>query len=105
MKVSRQGLNSYTGTTDAWLWSGGTPRGTEQGFDIRSESDDSAVIRFAIFASEGGPVPNTATITSATLSVYKWGGPDAVFKASRLLKSFNESQVSWSVAQWRLWMA
>jgi hypothetical protein len=52
-------------------------------------------LRFAIFQSEGGPVPNGATIISATLSLYKWNGPDMVVKASRLLKSWNESQVTW----------
>jgi hypothetical protein len=43
-------------------------------------------------------VPSGASITSATLSFYKYAGPDGVFKASRLLKSFNEGQVTWNVA-------
>jgi PKD repeat protein len=56
------------------------------------------LIRFAIFQSEGGPVPNGATITSATLSIYTPYGPDVVTKASRLLKSWSEMQVTWNAA-------
>jgi PKD repeat protein len=90
-----QGVNGYAGTTDAWLWGAtDTNRGTDE-LPMRSEDLDSAVLRFSIFQSEGGPVPNGATITSAMLSLYKWNGPDMVVKASRLLKSWNESQVTW----------
>jgi len=66
----QNGLNSYTGTTDDWiLYSSGANlnQGTISDLDIRNTNTDRAVIRFAIFAAEGGPVPNGATITSATL--------------------------------------
>jgi PKD repeat protein len=98
-----QGLNGYTGTTDAHLWGADPNVNRDLVFSIRTEGTsgscsfcDSEVIRFAIFAAEGGPVPNGATITSATLSLYQFGGPPAVIKASRLLKSFNEQQVTWN---------
>jgi hypothetical protein len=94
----QDGLNGYAGTTDAALWGGGPDTNRDTQIMIRGESADSAVIRFAIFAGEGGPVPDNATITSATLSIYKFDGPDAVMKASRLLKSFHETQVTWNVA-------
>jgi hypothetical protein len=72
--------------------------------EIRNETSDAMVLRFAIFQSEGGPVPNGVAITSATLSVYKYAGPDGQFKASRLLKSWNETQVTWnSRAQGAAW--
>ncbi len=95
-----QGLNGYTGSTDSWIR--GTQADTNMNglvaLSFRSESMDAAVIRFAIFQSEGGPVPNAAIINSATLSLYKFQGPDAVVKASRLLKSFDETQVTWNIA-------
>src|SRR4029077_3938287 len=65
---------------------------------LRSETNESMMVRFKIFAAEGGPVPDGATITSATLSFYKFLGPDAVVKASRLLKNWSEAQATWNVA-------
>src|SRR4029453_13288308 len=79
----QQGLNSYSGASDSWiLWSSGanTNKGSAVELDARTETTDSAMARFKIFASEGGPVPDGVTITSATLSLYKFWGPDAVFK-------------------------
>src|SRR5206468_11499019 len=61
----------------------------------------SLLLRFAIFQSEGGPVPDGSTITSATLSLYKTWGPvtgASTFKASRLLKNWNELQATWNQA-------
>ena len=100
----QQGLNSYTGVTDAWLWGGSPDTNRDLGISIRTEGTgacafcDSAVLRFAIFQSEGGPVPDGATITSATLSLYQFAGPAATFKVSRLLKSWHEQQVTYNVA-------
>jgi hypothetical protein len=97
----RQGLNSYTGTTDARLWATNptTNYGTNTNYSVSHEAQNSSVVvRFAIFASEGGPVPNDATITSATLSLFKFAGLEATIKASRLLKNWNEAQATWNVA-------
>jgi PKD repeat protein len=93
-----QDQGGYTGTTDAALREAAPTTNLDTSFQVRGESTDSSVIRFAIFAAEGGPVPNGATITSATLSLYQFGGPPAVLKASRLLKSFHEQQVTWNLA-------
>ena len=95
----QQGLNSYTGTSDAWLWSGDpdTNVGADVTWNIRG-STTAAVLKFAIFAAEGGPVPDNATISSATLSIYKFGTNDGVFNAKRLLRAWNESQVTWNNA-------
>ena len=97
----QQGLNSYAGTTDTRIGNGGTNEGAAVSYALIAETSTSLAIRFAIFQSEGGPVPNGATITSATLSLYKFWGPvtgDSTFKASRFLKSWNEMQATWSVA-------
>jgi PKD repeat protein len=99
-----EGLGGYVGTTDASLRGSDANSNFDTAMQIRSEgsgpcaSCDSGVIRFAIFQSEGGPVPNGATITSATLSLYQFGGPPAVIKASRLLKGFHEQQVTYNSA-------
>src|SRR5919204_2059767 len=95
-----QGQNGYSGTTDAKIACctyADTNYGADTYYALIADTSTSLLIRFAIFQSEGGPVPNGATITSATLSFYKYWGPDAVYKASRLLKSWNESQVTWTI--------
>jgi hypothetical protein len=94
----QDGLNNYAGTADDWIiaFSGADlNQGSSADLDLRANTDN-ALIRFAIFASEGGPVPNNATITSATLSLYKYSGPDAVMQASRVLKSWTELGATWN---------
>lgn len=93
------GANNYTGAIDDWInaFSGADiNRGTNSDLDIRSADTDRALIRFAIFASEGGPVPNGVTITSATLSLYEYHGPDAVIQATRLLRNWTETGATWN---------
>jgi hypothetical protein len=97
--VTLQDGTGYTGTTDAWISccdASNMTFGLNNDMELRGEASDSAVIRFAIFQSEGGVVPAGATINSAVLSLYKYDGPDAVFSASRLLRSWNEAQVTWN---------
>src|SRR4051812_12804953 len=95
----QQGLNSYAGAVDNWIV-GGTAADSNHGagndVEMRATSDY-GLYRFNIFQSEGGPVPTGATITSATFSIYKAFGPDAVFKASRLLKPWTEMGSTWNV--------
>src|SRR5437762_1318452 len=86
--VLQQGLNAYGGSADDWIncCSGADiNRGSQDSVDMRSTSDY-GLYRFAIFQSEGGPVPDGSTITSATLSLYKAFGPAVTYQASRLLK-------------------
>ncbi len=52
------------------------------------------LIRFAVFQSEGGPVPNGATIQSATLQLYKQYYDDTV-RLNALLKPWVENQATW----------
>ena len=92
-----QGLNGYAGTADTRLINSGAQEGSATTYGLINESSTSLAIRFAIFQSEGGPVPNGATITSATLSMYKSSGPASQFKASRLLKNWTEMGATWSV--------
>jgi len=54
------------------------------------------LLRFAIFQSEGGPVPNGARITSAVLSVYKYSSYNVTYNVHRLLKDWSETAATWN---------
>ena len=56
------------------------------------------LVRFAIFQSEGGPVPNGAVIQSATLALYKQYYNDTL-RLNALLKPWSESQATWTISQ------
>ena len=92
----RDGLNSYSGTRDTRLASWETTNmGTNDYLRLETEPETSGLVKFAIFAREGGPVPDNATINSATLSLWKNAGEDAIFTASRVLKNWDEMQAHW----------
>ena len=57
------------------------------------------LIRFAIYQSEGGPVPDGAMITSATLSLYKTSFNDHVYTLNRMLRDWTEGQSTWNAAK------
>ena len=56
------------------------------------------LIRFGVFQAEGGPVPNGATIQSATLQLYKQYYDDTI-RLNPLLKPWVESQATWLLSQ------
>src|SRR5258708_36886827 len=88
----QQGLNSYAGAADNWIicCSGADiNKGADVEVGMRATSDY-GLFRFSIFQSEGGPVPNGATINSATLLLYNAYGPAAVFQASCVLKNWTD---------------
>jgi hypothetical protein len=97
--VLQRGLNGYTGASDTFLDNyqrtfargGATPLWLQQ-------VNYNPLIRFAIFQSEGGPVPNGSTILSATLAVYKQYYNDTI-RLNALLKPWAESQATWTVRQ------
>ncbi len=55
-----------------------------------------SLIRFAIFQSEGGPVPNGAVIESAVLSLYKSTAYDMVYGLHAMLVPWSETTSSWN---------
>jgi hypothetical protein len=67
----QDGLNGYAGTEDATIRGTAGYQNTNYGnlsaIAINS-TDWRALSKFKIFQSEGGPIPNTAFVTSATLS-------------------------------------
>src|SRR3954464_7762422 len=92
----QDGLNSPTIDNKIAGSTATTNFGTETESAFNQETSTALLLRFAIFQAEGGPVPNGATINSATLSLYKAYGPDAIFKASRLLKNWTEMGSTWN---------
>jgi len=59
-------------------------------------SNYSNLIRFAIFQSEGGPVPDGAVIQSATLSLYKFSYYNMTYGLNRMLVDWSESGATWN---------
>lgn len=56
----------------------------------------SPLLRFAIFQSEGGPVPDGAQITSAVLSIYKYSSYDMSYGLHRVLQPWQEGAATWN---------
>lgn len=101
--ILQQGLDGYTGTIDAHMYDyhdssnyGARTYLFEQNGKFKYRS----LLRFAIFQSEGGPVPDGATITSATLSLYKYSYYNHVYRLTPLLVEWTENEVSWERPQY-----
>ena len=96
----QDGLSGYTGTRDAYLYE----VHSTSNFGAREDLFDQvpgtrryrSLVRFAIFASEGGPVPDGATITSARLSLYKYSAYNFTYRLRPLLADWLEDQVTWN---------
>lgn len=99
----QDGLGSYTGTRDTYLYSAHhwLNFGTRTELINTDWSGNSFVtlMRFAIFQSEGGPVPDGATIQSAILSVDKFSYYNTVYHAHRVLKDWVETEATWDNAR------
>jgi hypothetical protein len=96
--VLQQGLDGYAGTTDVDLYKG-SPTGNfgESTVMVNSGANYSPLIRFAVFRSEGGPIPDGSTIVSAKLEIYK-DVYNYVYRVHPLLRPWNEQQATWNVA-------
>lgn len=94
----RQGENGYNGVRDTYLSNYG--KTTNYGASVKMDLDRNnyaPLIRFAVFASEGGPVPDGAVIESAKLRLYK-GSYDSVIALHRVLKPWSETEATWNRA-------
>ncbi len=95
----QQGQSAYTGASDTYINSGSPTNNYGSATSVQDQSGARGVLlRFKIFAAEGGPVPNGAAIQSATLSLYKSAGGATTYSAKRLLKSWVETQATWNIA-------
>jgi len=97
--VLQHGLSGYAGATDTFLdnYLQTTARGGSATL-WQSRVNYVPLVRFAIFQSEGGPVPNGATVQSATLSIYKQYYDDT-YVVNALLTRWVQSQATWWYAQ------
>jgi hypothetical protein len=92
----QDGSNGYAGTRDAYLsLYHPTSNLGSQAYLLSTDAPYADLVRFAIFESEGGPIPDGATIESATLSLYKYTAYDHIYRAHRMLRDWNEAQATW----------
>lgn len=56
----------------------------------------SVLLRASIFQSEGGPIPNGATIESAQLAVFKWTSYAMTYGVHRMLQPWSETSSTWN---------
>jgi hypothetical protein len=95
----QRGLNGYVGASDTFL--DGTAPSVVRGAISPLNLDPTSynpLVRFAIYQSEGGPVPNGAVLQSATLQMYKQFYDDGI-QINALLKPWVENQATWMIAQ------
>ena len=95
----QRGLNGYAGVADAYMYEyhNTVNFGAAQFLqDKATVTRFRSLVRFAIFQSEGGPVPDGATITAATLSLYKYGYYDTTYQLRPVLTNWLEGEVSWN---------
>lgn len=94
--VLQEDLNGYNGTRDTFLsyWHDTNAQG-HRGYFKDRKSRYVALIGFNIFNSEGGPVPDGATIQSATLGLYKYSFYGYEYQLNRLLVDWQENQATW----------
>ena len=97
--VLQRDLNGYAGVSDTYTdnYLRTTVHGSTTPLLLHPVNYN-PLIRFAIFQSEGGPVPNGATILSATLALYKQYYNDTL-SLNALLRPWVESQATWTVSQ------
>jgi hypothetical protein len=93
----QRGLNGYSGAADTTLSS--FPYQTATNYGTRTDFREyyrgyTNLIRFAVFQSEGGPVPNGATIQSARVEIYK-DVYNYTYRLHPLLKPWEELQATW----------
>jgi len=96
--VLQRGVNAYEGVADTYLSRYHQTSSFGASSMIQDQSSYySGLIRFAIFHSEGGPVPDGAQIESAKLSLYKYTAYDMNYALHRVLKPWREGSATWLV--------
>lgn len=96
LTILQDGLNGYAGTSDTFLDHFHTtfPKGALTTMNS-SANMFNPLIRFDIFANEGGPVPVGSTITYAALAVYKSSYYNYTYRAHPVLMDWVESEATW----------
>jgi PKD repeat protein len=97
--ILRQGLGGYLGTSDVTLNSIYPTRNYGNAYSVKLDGTKFGVLmRFAVFAREGGPIPNNARIQSAHLEIYK-REREHTYRLHPMLKAWEESQATWRQAR------
>ena len=93
----QDGIDGYGLTRDTYLSSfhPSLAFGTAAFVYDHKANNYAGLFRFRIFQSEGGPIPNGATITSATLALYKESPYNMVYAVHRLLRDWSEEGATW----------
>lgn len=97
--VIQRGLNAFSQTADTYL--SDYHKASEFGASTRLQDQStnySMLLRFAIFRSEGGPVPDGATIQSAKLSLYKYSSYNVRYEVYPSLRAWSENAANWTLA-------
>ncbi|WP_418647175.1 DNRLRE domain-containing protein [Thauera butanivorans] len=94
--VSLQQGTGYNGTSDTYIsnYHKASNFGPSQRMDL-DRNNYVPLLRFAIFSSEGGPVPDDAIIESAKLRLYK-GAYDSTIALHAMLVPWVETEATWS---------
>jgi len=87
----QDGLNGYAGTRDNYMYYYylDTNYGTATDLVVFGDGYRS-LLKFAVFESEGGPVPDGSVIISAALKLYKYGSYPSELSAFEVLKAWEE---------------
>lgn len=96
--VLQRGQNGYAGVTDTMLssYSKTANYGSRDNL-LQYYQQYVALFRFSIFASEGGPVPDDATIQSAKLEI-AYNAYSYTYALYALKKPWSEAQATWNVS-------
>ena len=95
----QDGVGGYGGTQETYLYEyhAAINFGADQYLsDKVTVSRFRSLVKFAIFQSEGGPVPDGATIVSASLNLYKYGYYDTKYQLKPLLVDWSETAATWN---------
>ncbi len=92
----QEGVDGYVGCEDSYIYSSNphTNYGTEE--QIIATDSKEALLKFKIFESEGGPVPDDAMFTKAGLSIYKTDYGKRNVEGFQILKDWKEIEVTWN---------
>lgn len=94
----QQGFDTYEGTTDTYLHDTKPAKNYGNATALyQSGARYTVLLRFAIFQSEGGPVPDGATILSATLDMHK-DKYDFVYRLHAMRAGWDELKATWELA-------
>jgi hypothetical protein len=96
--VLQQGAAGYVGMTDTQLSSYSPTANFGANALLYSYAQNYGnLFRFAVFAREGGPVPDDASIVSARLEIYNYYY-NHIYRLHRLLKPWDEMRATWNLA-------